>query len=73
MAVADPFPDDLANALQPALSVNYVTSHDGSTLYDLTAYNHKRNWANGEENRDGFLPIIVGIRAGKATTTSRWK
>lgn len=51
----DLFPDDLANALQPALSVNYVTSHDGSTLYDLTAYNHKRNWANGEENRDGSL------------------
>lgn len=49
----DLFPDDLTNALQPPLSVNYITSHDGSTLYDLVSYNHKRNWANGEGNRDG--------------------
>ncbi len=49
----DLFPDDLPNALQPSLSVNYITSHDGSTLYDLVAYDHKSNWANGEENRDG--------------------
>lgn len=49
----DLFPDDLPSALQPPLSVNYITSHDGSTLYDLVSYNHKRNWANGEENRDG--------------------
>ena len=39
--------------MQPSLSVNYITSHDGSTLYDLVAYDHKRNWANGEDNRDG--------------------
>ena len=28
-------------------NVNYVTSHDGFTLYDLVAYNERRNWANG--------------------------
>lgn len=50
---SDLFPDDLVNALQPSLSINYVTSHDGSTLYDLVTYNKKRNWANGENNRDG--------------------
>ncbi|MDR4505453.1 MAG: isoamylase [Candidatus Scalindua sp.] len=49
----DLFPDDLMHALQPVLSVNYITSHDGFTLYDLVSYNQKRNWANGEENRDG--------------------
>ncbi len=49
----DLFPDDLFNALQPKLSINYVTSHDGSTLYDLVSFRHKRNWANGEDNRDG--------------------
>lgn len=49
----DLFPDDLPHALQPSLSVNYITSHDGSTLYDLTAYNDKRNWANGHNNTDG--------------------
>jgi glycogen operon protein len=49
----DLFPDDLRHALQPSLSVNYITSHDGSTMYDLTAYNEKRNWANGHNNTDG--------------------
>ncbi|WP_182111631.1 MULTISPECIES: glycogen debranching protein GlgX [unclassified Actinotalea] len=34
-------------------SVNYVTAHDGFTLADLVAYEHKRNDANGEDNRDG--------------------
>lgn len=34
-------------------SVNYVTAHDGFTLADLVAYEHKRNEANGEGNRDG--------------------
>jgi glycogen operon protein len=34
-------------------SVNYLTSHDGFTLQDLVSYTVKRNWANGEENRDG--------------------
>ena len=34
-------------------SVNFVTAHDGFTLYDLTAYERKRNEANGEDNRDG--------------------
>jgi len=33
--------------------VNYVTSHDGFTLYDLVAYNEKHNWANGNNNTDG--------------------
>ena len=34
-------------------SVNFVTAHDGFTLADLTAYEHKHNIANGEDNRDG--------------------
>ena len=34
-------------------SVNYITVHDGMTLYDLVSYNHKHNFANGEDNRDG--------------------
>ncbi len=34
-------------------SVNFVTAHDGFTLADLTAYAHKHNEANGEQNRDG--------------------
>ncbi len=34
-------------------SINFVTAHDGFTLADLVAYNHKHNEANAEENRDG--------------------
>lgn len=37
----------------PWASINFVTAHDGFTLHDLTAYNHKHNDANGENNRDG--------------------
>jgi isoamylase len=37
----------------PGSSVNFVTCHDGFTLYDLVSYNGKHNEANGENNRDG--------------------
>ncbi len=37
----------------PEASVNFVTAHDGFTLADLVAYDHKHNLANGEDNRDG--------------------
>ena len=37
----------------PTASVNFVTCHDGFTLYDLVAYNDKHNEANGEHNQDG--------------------
>jgi glycogen operon protein len=37
----------------PYNSINYLTCHDGFTLYDLMSYNEKHNLENGEENRDG--------------------
>ena len=37
----------------PAESINYVVSHDGFTLRDLLSYTERRNFANGENNRDG--------------------
>jgi glycogen operon protein len=37
----------------PMNSVNFITAHDGFTLYDLVSYNQKHNDANGEDNRDG--------------------
>lgn len=49
----DLFPDDRMHAYHPHQSVNYIASHDGFTLYDLVAYNQKRNWPNGHENTDG--------------------
>ena len=33
---------------RPHSSINFVTSHDGFTLYDLVSYNSKHNEANGE-------------------------
>ncbi len=37
----------------PFASINFVTCHDGFSLHDLVTYEHKRNDANGEDNRDG--------------------
>lgn len=34
-------------------SINFITCHDGFTLYDLYSYNHKHNEANGWNNTDG--------------------
>lgn len=34
-------------------SVNFITAHDGFSMYDLVSYNHKHNEGNGEDNRDG--------------------
>ena len=50
----DLFPDDRLSAYHPHQSVNFITSHDGFTLYDLVVYNQKRNWANGHGNTDGM-------------------
>jgi glycogen operon protein len=44
---------DLYASRGPTASVNFITCHDGFTLYDLVAYNDKHNEANGEGNRDG--------------------
>ncbi|HEY8072415.1 MAG TPA: glycogen debranching protein GlgX, partial [Methylocystis sp.] len=38
---------------RPSRSVNFITAHDGFTLRDLVSHSHKRNDANGEDNRDG--------------------
>ena len=40
-------------ARAPTASIHLLTAHDGFTLADLTAYSHKHNAANGEDNRDG--------------------
>jgi len=41
------------NGRGPTASINFITCHDGFTLYDLVAYNGKHNEANGENNNDG--------------------
>lgn len=47
---SDLYADDLR---RPTNSINFITCHDGFTLYDLVSYNQKHNEANGENNRDG--------------------
>ena len=37
----------------PFASINFITAHDGFTLADLVAYEHKHNEANLEDNQDG--------------------
>jgi glycogen operon protein len=49
----DLFPDTLRDARRPYQSINYVTCHDGFTLYDAVAHNEKHNRANGHGNTDG--------------------
>ena len=44
---------DMYGGRTAAASVNFITCHDGFTLYDLFSYNMKHNEANGEDNRDG--------------------
>ena len=49
----DLFPDDMENSYRPFQSLNFITAHDGFTLYDLVSYNQKHNLANGHNNTDG--------------------
>ena len=43
-----------ASGRRPYHSINFITCHDGFTLWDLVSYNRKHNEANGENNRDGL-------------------
>lgn len=43
----------LRDGRKPFHSINFITSHDGFSLYDLVSYNSKHNEQNGEQNRDG--------------------
>jgi glycogen operon protein len=42
-----------ARGFGPCASINFVAAHDGMTIWDLTAYQDKRNYANGDNNQDG--------------------
>jgi glycogen operon protein len=49
------FPDTPGEAYRPFQSLNYVTSHDGLTLFDLVSYNSPESWNCG--TRDGESDI----------------
>ena len=44
---------DMYRGRTSAASINFITCHDGFSMYDLVSYNEKHNEANGEDNRDG--------------------
>ena len=56
----------------PVNSVNFITAHDGFTLYDLTAYNEKHNWANGENNNDGINDNLSWNCGTEGDTDDSW-
>ncbi len=39
--------------VSPMRSLNFLTAHDGFTMYDLVSYDHRHNEANGWDNTDG--------------------
>jgi isoamylase len=49
----DLFPEEAVYSYRPIQSVNFITAHDGFTMYDLVSYTKKRNDANGNNNQDG--------------------
>jgi glycogen operon protein len=44
---------DIYRSRGATAGINFITCHDGFTLYDMVAYNQKHNEANGENNLDG--------------------
>jgi glycogen operon protein len=63
----DVFPDTPGEAYRPFQSLNYVTSHDGLTLYDLVSYNSPESWNCGA--RDGESDIsdeVIALRKRQA-------
>ena len=57
---------------EPVNSINFITAHDGFTLYDLTAYNEKHNWANGEGNNDGINDNVSWNCGVEGETDDQW-
>ncbi len=47
------FPNNQNNYAGYNSCINFLTCHDGFTLYDLYSYNDKHNEANGWDNTDG--------------------
>jgi glycogen operon protein len=56
---SDVFPDSLREASRPFQSLNYVSSHDGLTLYDLVSYNSPDSWNSGD--RDSEMDVDAGV------------
>jgi len=56
---SDVLPDSVQEACRPWQSLNYISSHDGLTLYDLVSYNSPDSWNCGD--RDGEEDISTEV------------
>jgi isoamylase len=60
---SDVFPDSLQEASRAYQSLNYVTSHDGLTLYDLVSYNSDESWnCGGLDGEENISPDVMRLR-----------
>jgi isoamylase len=60
---SDAFPDTLLHACRPYQSLNYVSSHDGMTLYDLVSYNSQESWNCGDrDGEEGVSAQVMKLR-----------
>jgi len=64
---ADVFPDTLPDSCHPYQSLNYITSHDGMTLYDMVSYNTPQSWNCGsggdtDNGEIGVAPEVINLR-----------
>ena len=57
---------------EPVNSVNFITAHDGFTMWDLVSYNDKHNWANGENNNDGINDNLSWNCGWEGETDNPW-
>lgn len=57
---------DMYSQRDSSASINYITCHDGFTLYDLVSYNEKHNCDNGEDNRDAAIATTAGTAVSRA-------
>lgn len=58
-----------ANGKRPRHSINFITCHDGFTLFDLVSYNEKHNLSNGENNADGHNHNVSWNSGAEGHTT----
>ena len=63
---------DLYSSRGTTASINFVTAHDGFTLYDTVAYNDKHNDDNGEGNRDGSYENLSWNSGAEGPTDDPW-
>ncbi|MHB8677495.1 MAG: glycogen debranching protein [Candidatus Acidiferrales bacterium] len=60
---SDIFPDSLLHACRPYQSLNYVSCHDGLTLYDLVSYNSPESWNCGDrDGEEGISTDVMKLR-----------